>query len=75
MDTMTLERDLRTYRPDDAPSLPEGFIWPRYEGLSVGNLAGTVGQALGATLPGVLPPLHGDLLDAACWTACSASCC
>ncbi len=63
MDTTTLERDLRTYRPDGAPSLPEHFVWPRYEGLSVGNLAATVGQALGATLPGVLPPLRDDLLD------------
>lgn len=57
-----LERDLRAHRPDGAPPLPEGFVWPRYEGLSVGNLAATVGQALGATLPGVLPPLRGDLL-------------
>ncbi|HQE91644.1 MAG TPA: alkaline phosphatase family protein [Anaerolineae bacterium] len=63
MDTTTLERDLRAYRPDGAPSLPEHFVWPRYEGLSVGNLAATVGQALGVTLPGVLPPLRGDLLD------------
>lgn len=63
MDIVSLERDLRTYRPTGAPPLPEGFIWPRYEGLSVGNLAGTVGQALGATLPGVLPPLRDDLLD------------
>ncbi len=63
MDTTTLEHNLRTYRPDGAPSLPGHFVWPRYEGLSVGNLAGTVGQALGATLPGVLPPLRGDLLD------------
>jgi hypothetical protein len=63
MNTTSLERNLRTYRPDGTPFLPEGFIWPRYEGLSVGNLAGTVGQALGVTLPGVLPPLHGDLLD------------
>ena len=63
MDTTSLEHDLRTYRPDGAPSLPENFIWPRYEGLSVGNIPGTVGQALGVTLPGVLPPLHGDLLD------------
>ncbi|MGC9395216.1 MAG: alkaline phosphatase family protein [Anaerolineae bacterium] len=63
MDLTNLEHNLRTYRPDGAPSLPEGFIWPRYEGLSVGNLPGTVGQALGVTLPGVLPPLHGDLLD------------
>ncbi|MBN2390466.1 MAG: alkaline phosphatase family protein [Anaerolineae bacterium] len=63
MDTTSLEHDLRTYRPDGAPSLPEGFIWPRYEGLSVGNLAGTVGQALGVTLPGVLPPLQDELLD------------
>lgn len=63
MDTTTLERDLRTYRPAGAPSLPEHFVWPRYEGLSVGNIPATVGQALGATLPGVLPPLCSDLLD------------
>ncbi len=62
MDVMAFEHNLRTYRPNGAPSLPEDFIWPRYEGLSVGNLAGTVGQALGATLPGVLPPLRDDLL-------------
>ncbi len=63
MDTTTLEHNLRTYRPAGAPPLPDHFVWPRYEGLSVGNLAATVGQALGATLPGVLPPLRDDLLD------------
>ncbi|HQI83699.1 MAG TPA: alkaline phosphatase family protein, partial [Anaerolineae bacterium] len=63
MNASTLEHDLRTYRPDGAPPLPEHFVWPRYEGLSVGNIPATVGQALGATLPGVLPPLRNDLLD------------
>ncbi len=63
MNALTLERDLRTYRPDGAPSLPEHFVWPRYEGLSVGNIPATVGRALGVTLPGVLPPLRNDLLD------------
>jgi len=63
MNTMTLEHNLRTYRPDGAPPLPDHFVWPRYEGVSVGNLAATVGQALGAPLPGVLPPLRDDLLD------------
>jgi hypothetical protein len=63
MDVMALERDLRTYRPDGVPSLPDHFVWPRYEGLSVGNIAGSVGQALRVTLPGVLPPLQDGLLD------------
>ncbi len=63
MNITTLEHDLRTHRPAGAPSLPERFIWPRYEGLSVGNLPATVGQALNAPLPGVLPPLRSDLLD------------
>ena len=63
MDMTNLEHNLRTYRPDGAPSLPEHFIWPRYEGLSNGNIAATAAQALGATLPGALPPLRSDLLD------------
>lgn len=63
MDTTALEHNLRTYRPVGAPLLPDHFVWPRYEGLSVGNLAATVGQALGVTLPGVLPPLRDDLLN------------
>ncbi|HNT76286.1 MAG TPA: alkaline phosphatase family protein [Anaerolineae bacterium] len=58
-----LETDLRTYRPSDLESLPADFVWPRYEGLSVGNLAATMAGALGATLPGALPPLRADLLN------------
>ena len=35
---------------------------PRYDGLSVGNLAATSARALGATLSDALPPLRADLL-------------
>ncbi|MBN1874255.1 MAG: alkaline phosphatase family protein [Anaerolineae bacterium] len=63
MDVVALEHDLRTYRPEGMTDLPSDFIWPRYEGLSVGNLMGTVAQILGATLPAALPPLRSDLLD------------
>ena len=57
-----LERDLRTYRPAGMEGLPAEFVWPRYEGLSVGNVPATVAQALGATTTGCLPPLRSDLL-------------
>lgn len=63
MDLTSLEHNLRTYRPTGAPQMPEHFVWPRYEGLSNGNLAATAAQALGTTLPGVLPPLRDGLLD------------
>jgi hypothetical protein len=59
-----LETALRAYRPEGAPDLPEHFVWPRYEGRSVGNLASTVGNILGADLPRLmLPALEDDLLD------------
>jgi hypothetical protein len=57
-----LEHDLRTYRPAGMEDLPAEFVWPRYEGLSVGNIAATAAHALGARLPGALPPLRKDLL-------------
>ena len=59
-----IERALRSYRPPTALSLqlPESFIWPRYEGVSVGNLAGTIAQLLGGSLPEALPPLHPEVL-------------
>ncbi len=63
MNYTALETDLRTYRPAGMEHLPAEFVWPRYEGLSVGNLAATMAQALGAALPGALPPLRADLLD------------
>ncbi|HRU95270.1 MAG TPA: hypothetical protein P5195_08595, partial [Anaerolineae bacterium] len=62
MNVAQLEHELRTYRPATMPSLPPNFVWPRYEGASVGNLAATVAQGLGASLPGALPPLWPDLL-------------
>ena len=62
MDVTQLEHELRTYRPAAMPSLPLNFVWPRYEGASVGNLAATVAQGLGASLPGALPTLWPDLL-------------
>ena len=44
MNVAQLEHELRTYRPATMPSLPPNFVWPRYEGASVGNLAATVAQ-------------------------------
>ncbi|MFP4396415.1 MAG: alkaline phosphatase family protein [Anaerolineales bacterium] len=58
----TLELELRTHRPAGWPDLPESWILPRYDGLSVGNLAATSARALGATLTAALPPLRADLL-------------
>ena len=63
MNIKQLEHDLRTYRPSGFENLPDNFVWPRYEGLSVGNLAATIGQVLGAPLEGALPPMRADLLD------------
>ena len=62
MDAQTLEQELRTYRPVGMESFPPEFIWPRYDGVCVGNLAGTAARALGATLGGALPPLRQDIL-------------
>ncbi len=62
MDSQTLERELRTYRPETMKELPAPFVWPRYEGLSVGNVPATIAHLLGADLPGMLPPLRPDLL-------------
>ena len=67
MDMSAGERELREYRPApalcDGLGLPAHLVWPRYEGRSVGNLAATVGRALGVPLDGVLPPLADELLD------------
>lgn len=59
-----IEHDLRTYRSAEGAGLglPDTFIWPRYEGYSVGNLAATVGKVLGASTPDVLPPLAPEVL-------------
>jgi hypothetical protein len=59
-----IERDLRVYRPLAASplGLPGSFVWPRYEGQSVGNLGATIAQALGGVLPEGLPPLVPDAL-------------
>ena len=64
MDTHTLKHELRTYQTDNSEieDFPATFIWPRYDGLSVGNLAATAAHLLGATLPGTLPPLRENLL-------------
>jgi hypothetical protein len=59
-----IESELRAYRPAAATTLdlPDSLVWPRYEGLSVGNLAATVARTLGASLPDVLPPLLPEVL-------------
>ncbi len=64
MNLTHLEHDLRTYRPAGMEHLPADFVWPRYEGLCVGNLAATITHALGVeTPPQMLPPLRADLLN------------
>lgn len=63
MNNRALEHDLRTYRPAGYEHLPEDFVWPRYEGLSVGNIPATVARLLGARPRRLLPPLRADLLD------------
>jgi hypothetical protein len=63
MNTRTLERELRTYRPAGYEQLPKDFVWPRYEGLSVGNIPATVVSLLGKGSRDLLPPLREDLLD------------
>ncbi len=63
MNNRALEHDLRTYRPAGYEHLPEDFVWPRYEGFSVGNIPATVARLLGARPRRLLPPLRADLLD------------
>ncbi len=58
-----LEQDLRTYRPTGMEHLPADFVWPRYEGFSVGNVPATVASVLGAGAPETLPPLPAELLE------------
>lgn len=62
MDFIDLEQDLRSYRPQGLTDLPANFVWPRYEGISVANLAATITQTLGDHLPGAMPPLYSELL-------------
>jgi hypothetical protein len=61
-----LEKDLRTYRPEGLRAFeggfPDPFIWPRYDGLCVGNIAATTAKLLGVPLPQTLPPLRKDVL-------------
>jgi len=62
LDITALEHDLRTYRPPGQTGWPAQLIWPRYEGLSVGNLPATLLQLFGVEATGLLPPLRADLL-------------
>ena len=66
IDTVELEASLRRYRPEGvelAQRLPDPFIWPRYDGYSVGNIGPTALRAMGAaTFSGMLPPLKAELL-------------
>lgn len=64
MDYGVVERELLMYRPEDGEviELPDGFVWPRYEGRSVGNLGATVATLLGCSLESGLPPLDGEVL-------------
>ena len=58
-----LEQELRSYRPAKGVlDLPGEFVWPRYEGRCVGNLAQTAAGLLGAEIPGALPALDPDIL-------------
>lgn len=68
MNITSMEPELREFRPPAAAGLglPDGLVWPRYSGRSVGNLAATVCQALGVpkALPqGALSPLAPGLVD------------
>ncbi len=56
-----MDKELRTFRPPSAVGLglPDGLVWPRYGGRSVGNLGPAVCEALDAPdvlLPGALAP-------------------
>ncbi len=64
MDYSTVEQELLSHRPAGWTTVdfPDGFVWPRYEGRSVGNLGATVASLLGAQLRGGLPPLERDIL-------------
>ncbi|MBN1261711.1 MAG: alkaline phosphatase family protein [Anaerolineae bacterium] len=62
MDVEALEQTLRTYRPEGITGFPEEFVWPRYDGISVGNLAATITGIFGVPATGMLPPLRDDLL-------------
>ena len=43
--------------PPELTDFPNSFIWPQYEGMSVGNLGVTVAHILGAAVPNALPVL------------------
>lgn len=65
MNHLDLVDELMDYRPPATRRLqafPESFVWPRYDGRCVGNLAATVGALLQAEVPGALPPLAPDIL-------------
>jgi len=56
IETRLLSRALPDLLPQD-----EGWVWPRYDGLSIANLPATVAALFGAELPDALPPLPGEL--------------
>lgn len=68
LDVEQLERELRSYRPSGleadlaSAGFPSSYVWPRYDGVSVGNLAATVAGVWDVSLPGALPPLATDLI-------------
>jgi hypothetical protein len=55
---------LRRYRPPSTSWFPEEFVWPRYDGYSVGNVPATLIRLLtGESAPApCLPPLDPHLL-------------
>ncbi len=55
---------LRRYRPPSASWFPREFVWPRYDGYSVGNVPATLIRLLaGEPAPAhCLPPLDSQLL-------------
>ncbi len=63
MESENFMRDLRAYRPQGMEHLPASLVWPRYDGLCVGNIPASIGQMLGCQLSGVLPPLRSDVLE------------
>jgi hypothetical protein len=56
---------LQQYRPASASWFPEEFVWPRYDGYSVGNVPATLVQLLAdEDAPTYcLPPLQPELLE------------
>ena len=61
MDAKNIEQIILSRQLPDLLPASEGWVLPRYDGLSIANLPATVAMLLGTELPGALPPLSREL--------------